>query len=157
MDKRKLVEKPISRLLDVSSSAPKKEKELWKYLKTIMGHRWHAQRHEDKYAEGIPDVSFGCRTINGWIELKCIAEWPQNKHTVVPVPITPIQKQWLFDRRFHAKNIFVLLRVGRSEFLLFDQFSELGQTTQENLRNIAKKIWKRDIDPDEFSWEIIHG
>ncbi len=71
------------------------EKNFWQYIDNKMGASWDAQRHEDKFTTGIPDVSYALFGTSGWIELKCLDAWPV-RNGIVKIPhLTAEQKLWL--------------------------------------------------------------
>lgn len=99
----------------------KPEQRMWGYLSGKMHGMWDAQRHEDRYSEDIPDVSFaltvgnrGIVGVDGWIELKTIPAWPASLKTMVNIPhLTSGQVNWM-ERRGSAGtgSVFMLLAVG---------------------------------------------
>ena len=96
------------------------EANLWKWLRDGMGSRWHAQRHEDKYSSGIPDVSYAIDGADGWLELKYLPAWPKRQETPVKIGLSEIQRHWLTCRgRAGAGRCFVLAKIGRGDVLLF--------------------------------------
>lgn len=72
------------------------------------------QRHEDMLAAGIPDVSYGAHSVQGWIELKCVKKWTRNG---VKVPWRPGQREWLVQRGKHGDRCWLLMRIGKINFL----------------------------------------
>lgn len=92
----------------------KPEQRQWDYLRGQMAGRWDAQRHEDRYCQDIPDVSFGLQGIDGWIELKTIKAWPKRVGTPLNIPhLTAGQVNWIEARYAHGgRNSFLLLAVG---------------------------------------------
>lgn len=66
----------------------KPEQLAWVCMRREMTGRWVAQRHEDRYSKGIPDVSFVLTDGRaGWIELKAAR-----------FIIAPEQVQWMVER-----------------------------------------------------------
>lgn len=99
----------------------RRENTFKKYLMRKMGTSWDAQSHEDKYSLGIPDLSFGARGVNGWIELKQIPTWPKLEHGLAkPDKYTSIQLNWLRNRNKKGGHCFVMVKVGKDEIFLFD-------------------------------------
>lgn len=88
-----------------------KESNLWKHLKSVMEGRWHAQRHEDKFQPGIPDVDYGYRGVNGWIELKVAQEWWPKRGGPLPSLWSTDQVRWLKRRWEHGGPVFSLIQV----------------------------------------------
>lgn len=99
----------------------RRENTFKKALLKAIGTRWHVQSHEDRYSEGIPDLSFGIECVNGWIELKQIEKWPINPETPAkPEKYTPEQVNWLKRRGKKGGHCFVFIKVEKSEYFLFD-------------------------------------
>lgn len=74
------------------------------------------QRHEDKFAPGIPDISYCYRGKSGWIELKYLKNYPMHK-TVVNIPhYTPAQKLWAKKYIEKGGNYFLVLRIKNDCF-----------------------------------------
>lgn len=104
--------------------ATKAEQLMWDYLSGVMRGRWDAQRHEDKYSDSIPDVSFARGGVDGWLELKIIPAWPKKANTPINLShLRPGQVNWLEDRgRAGNGACYLLLAVGptpsKAEWLL---------------------------------------
>ena len=90
------------------------EQKQWQYLSTIMAGKWNAQRHEDKYSAGVPDVSYSMNGVDGWIELKTIESWPKNIKTTINIPhLKAGQVNWLEEfGKAGSGRMFLLLSVG---------------------------------------------
>jgi len=89
------------------------EQRLWDYLRRGMAGRWDAQRHEDRLAVGVPDLSYGCGGADGWIEMKAASRWPARESTPLRVELRPGQRAWLAARaRAGSGRCWILLRVG---------------------------------------------
>lgn len=56
----------------------------------------------------------------GWIELKYAKEWPKRGGPLKIKHFKPQQRAWLIRRRQAGGRAFVLLKVGASEWLLFE-------------------------------------
>jgi hypothetical protein len=128
------------------------ESHVWERLRSIMGDRWDATRHEDISGLGVPDVSFGVRgpdgPVNGWIELKYLPSWPKRSTTKVTVRHwTHEQRIFLSHRWHHGGRTWVLLAVGpphHHEWLLFrgvDYGLLKGTLTAEELKKRAWMYW----------------
>lgn len=129
-----------------------REQLMWASLRDNIGHRWHAQRHEDALAVGIPDVSYGANKVQGWIELKCLDSWPKRPDTIVRIEhYTPDQKAWLWLRGNAGGRCWLLLKVERT-WLLFShvQARQVGLLKQTDLRALATKVWESRLDGEEF-------
>lgn len=100
-----------------------RERALWLQLSAGMGSLWHAQRHEDRYSVGVPDVSFAMAELAGWIELKSLNR-PQ-RHTFDLPQLSTKQRVWM-TRRTECAGVghcFVLVRwvnAHGSEYVLHD-------------------------------------
>lgn len=137
----------------------RRENVLKKYLLRIMGTRWDVQSHEDQFSEGIPDLSFGCKGVNGWIELKQIAKWPSNFEGLAKSKkYTPEQVNWLMKRGRKAAHCFIIIKVGRDEYFLFDHTSARNiraGMTQRQYYIRSRKQWKGSINPNSLIKELI--
>ena len=119
---------------------------LWKYLSRVMGNLWEAQRHEDKYSTGIPDVSYAT-SHHGWIELKSVAVKDENR--VVKVPhFTAAQKAWAKRHGARCGKVWTLIRVNRHH-LLFGWWSvdRVGNMTLPEMIVESHGWWEGQIDP----------
>ncbi len=115
---------------------------MWQNLRDWIGGLWDAQRHEEKFASGIPDVSFGAAGVGGWIELKVLPKWPALDKPVKIEHLTPQQKNWLWLRGNAAGRCWLLLKIQK-EWLLFDHQTQrdIGKMTQMDMRKRARKVW----------------
>ena len=130
---------------------PDLEHKMWIRLREKIGPRWDCTRHEDKVNLGIPDVSWGAKGVNGWIELKAKEAWPVRYDTPVTIPDPERfahQKLFLYKR---GKGCWLLLKVGE-EWLLFDHVAaqEVGKLNKVMTCAMATKIWVGVPDPDQF-------
>ncbi|MBT9158767.1 MAG: hypothetical protein DDT26_00014 [Dehalococcoidia bacterium] len=136
------------------------EQKLWDDIRDAMVGRWHAQRHEDRYAQGVPDVSFGLgRTTEGWIELKCLGSWPgfhrpgpwnfANHH------LTPEQRNWMDQRIKHGLGrVFLVCRFGDEATLIW-RWAALAPllgvgTIQEIAAAASAQWWHGPIDGEDL-------
>jgi hypothetical protein len=77
----------------------------------------HAQAIENSAGVGTPDVW----TSAGWIELKELDGWPKRPTTKVKINhFTEEQRGWQRKHDFLGNRAFVLIKVGRLEWLLLD-------------------------------------
>jgi hypothetical protein len=119
-----------------------KEKSLWEMVSAAMYGLWHVQRHEDKHSVGIPDVSFGMKNFNGWIELKHLEKWPPSGNIIKIPHFTPQQANWLFDRDLSGGNCWLLLRVGNEYiFIRGKNVLEVGYVEEDAIRELADAIF----------------
>jgi hypothetical protein len=101
------------------------EATLWRYLRNgLRPLRVDLQRHEDIAGVGIPDVSYGARGVNGWIEDKYAKGWhkvrkyrPLEGAQAVTVRWRPGQREWLRRRGELGGRCWLFLRVGHENFL----------------------------------------
>lgn len=128
---------------------------LWGYLREGMRNWWDACRHEDSITTGVPDVSYGARGVQGWIELKVIAGWPGNAGTAVKIKhLAAWQRRWLTGRGKHGGgHVWLLLKVITPRtFLLFpwDRVYHIGRLNRIDLIDATCGIWFDRIDWTEF-------
>ena len=104
-----------------------RESALWSTLKRGMGKKWDATRHEDAAAVGVPDVSYGLRGYNGWIELKCLDKMPKDPGAIVKINhFTPLQRHWLMTRGKAGGLCWFLLKIENVEEYLLFNWTELA-------------------------------
>lgn len=78
---------------------------------------WSIQWHEDKYANYIPDVSFGAHGIDGWIEVKFRREPPKTLGHISHYTIG--QEDWLIERGQRGSGAcYLLVGTGAGHLLL---------------------------------------
>lgn len=131
----------------------KPENRLKKYLIKIMGTRWDIQSHEDRYSLGIPDLSYGAKGVNGWIELKQVKDWPMKPDTPVDLNhFTPLQVNWLRRRGKKGSRCYVLIKIS-NEYFVFSFLSAMslraGMTRKEFYEDCILS-WDGLIYPDEL-------
>lgn len=134
------------------------EKALWRYVSRGMRGRWHAQRHEDRYARGVPDVSFAVNGSSGWLELKHRGSW--GSATYVNLGLTMEQATWLKERGRHGGGgCYVLARVADDFLLLPHDFARelAGGMHVHTLRRACTGFWSRRIRWDEFTNCLANG
>ncbi len=106
---------------------------------------------------GTPDVE----CVAGWIELKYMREWPKRADTVVRFPkYTPQQRSWHKRRRSRGGNVWLLLKVGRMEWLIFDAAvaANLFDTlTRKQMEDIALMNWKKGLTAEDLKKIIQQG
>lgn len=90
-------------------------------------------RIENVVGSGTPDVNYN----DGWIELKYLDAWPARENTPVRIDhFTPQQKAWLVRRSNAGGKAWLLLKVGKTDWLLFDGMTAarfVGQITKQEL------------------------
>lgn len=133
------------------------EERLWEYIRNGMKHKWEAQRHEDKYSTGIPDISYSTNH-HGWIELKYLKSKPSGHDTVMRIKhYTAQQRNWLKKHGRKGGKCFILLQVDKCYMIFtWDQCAIVGSTNYDGHINVAKKIWQHSINWDELL-EILNG
>lgn len=106
-------------------------------------------RVENPMQPGTPDVN----TRLGWIELKFAVEWPPRGGPLRLDHFTKQQRVWLTRRRRAGGNAKLLLKVGDSEWLLFDGTVAavfLGYEPRERLYEIVLARWTRKPTLEEL-------
>ncbi len=104
---------------------------------------WDAVAVENSALPGTPDIE----CMLGWLELKCLDAWPKHKEVGQPVLIphyTPQQRVWLLRRTRKGGVAVLLLKVGASEWLLFDGWTAarlVGRVSATRLREEAYRHW----------------
>lgn len=132
------------------------EQSLWRYIREGMEGRWHGQRHEDKLARGVPDVSYGIelddKPVNGWLELKQV-----NGERFKNPGLSLDQVRWLEKRGATGGRCYLL--VGTTDayylfpwnvvYLLFE-----GESEWEEVVGLASAIWDDHINFNELAAEL---
>ena len=126
---------------------------MWGKLRSTVfrGAGVHAVRIENKIAPfGVPDVNYcflnheGGRG-EGWIELKEVPRWPKKPETIIKVDhYTKDQQNWARARIAVGGTVWLLLKVGRSDWLLFwgtDAIGVVGEVNKEGLYAAATVYW----------------
>lgn len=72
-------------------------------------------RIESVVGSGVPDVNY----VHGWIELKYEHEWPKRGGPLRLKRYTKEQKAWAVKREAAGGRVYLLLKVGETEWLLF--------------------------------------
>jgi hypothetical protein len=113
-------------------------------------------KHADQFTSGVADLSAHLREIDRtvWIELKALDEWPKRARTKVVFELDELQRDFIWERRG-----WLFVRVRR-EYLLFNYIAtnnlvDTTLATQENLRLVAKRIWKNSVNWKEFKQCLI--
>lgn len=99
---------------------------------------------------GIPDVSLA----NCWVELKYMPKWPARATTPLRIDhFTVDQRNWHRARRRAGGRSYVLLKVGKNDWLLFDgavAAMHLGFCTQIMLATYTLARWTRSPTKEEI-------
>lgn len=99
-------------------------------------------RIESPMTLGVPDVNY----TFGWIELKYKEKWPARGGPLKLEHYTKEQKIWAVRRAKAGGRIFLLLKVGAMEWLLFrgEVAAEvLGKLSREELYRNVEARWVR--------------
>ena len=101
-------------------------------------------RHEDEMTVGIPDVSYSCPGIHGWIELKALHNWPKRESTPVRFPkFKPAQRRFLVNRGELGGFCFFMAVVERDVIVIdWSQLEVVGELNKEGLVGIAQYYHK---------------
>lgn len=99
-------------------------------------------RIESPIIPGIPDVN----VTLGWIELKYASRWPPRGGPLRLDHFTPEQRAFLVKRAKAGGGAWLLLKVGRDEWLLFKGLIAalyLGHEPRERLYEMVVARWTR--------------
>lgn len=129
------------------------ENRLKQHIVDKMGTRWDVQSHEDQFSVGIPDLSYGARGINGWIELKRVLSWPKRPDTIVKMEhFTANQVNWLRRRGKKAGHCYLLIQVA-AEYFVFS-FHEARRVragiTRQEFSELCILHMVGTLDPDRL-------
>lgn len=99
---------------------------------------------------GTPDVAY----VGGWIELKELDKFPVRPTTPVRVRhFTPEQRAWHVAWEHHGGVSWVLLKVGKFDWLLFRgsvAADILGNVVRSELESAAVLIMRSGLDREEL-------
>lgn len=90
------------------------------------------QAVESAVSPGMPDINW----VGGWIELKCVAEYPKRAETPIRVPhYTPQQKSWALRREAAGGKVHLLVKVD-SDWYLFrtPESVQVGELTAQQMK-----------------------
>lgn len=99
-------------------------------------------RVENPMVPGTPDVSI----VPGWIELKYAERWPPKGGPLRIDHFTREQRAWITKRVKAGGNVWLLLKVGEHEWLLFKGLIAalyLGHEPRERLYEMVVARWTR--------------
>lgn len=109
---------------------------------------------ENPCRPGTPDVNY----IEGWIELKWLADWPKRATTTVRIEhFTPQQRVHLARRWEMGGNAYLLLQVAQDWLLFTGDIAAriVGRATRSELEAAAKAQWVRpnlaDVLPPQLT------
>lgn len=136
------------------------EADLWEETRNGMLTKWHAQRHEDKYSTGIPDVSYGIgKRAEGWIELKYLKRLPEMTEKPWDFKYdhyTSDQRNWMRLRQRHGPGrVFLMCRFGDTLTAIWNiaRIQDLlGKAPLETIIKAANaQWWHHDVDYGELA------
>lgn len=114
---------------------------MWEAIRPVL-KKLDPVRIESHMTGGVPDVNY----TQGWIELKYADRWPPRGGPLRVDHFVTSQRTWHVRRRLAGGRSFVLLKVGASEWLLFDgavAADLLGKVVRERLYEVCKARWTR--------------
>ena len=117
------------------------EAAMWDSLRPVI-RSLDPVRVENPIVPGTPDVNYN----HGWVELKFAERWPPRGGPLRVDHFTRQQRTWLTRRRKAGGLAFLLLKVGETEWLLFDgavAAAMLGQVPRERLYEVCVARWTR--------------
>lgn len=127
----------------------KPEQAMWDALRPLLAPV-DPYRVENHIIPGMPDVNY----VDGWLELKYLAEWPKKADTIVRLEhFTSQQRVWIMKRAEAGGLVFVILKVGQREWLLFDgrvAVRLLGNVIRERLYKVCRARWERKPTSEEI-------
>lgn len=123
---------------------------MWQPLRPVMVRAGlDPCRIESPISSGVPDVNY----THGWVELKYSPQWPPRGGPLRIDHFTPAQRGWLTAREKAGGRAFLMLKVGRKEWLLFHgtvAARYLGNVPREELYEICAARWTRLPRPEEL-------
>lgn len=119
----------------------------------------HAQRIEDAFSLGIPDLNLCHNGAECWIEFKRRLEYPERASTRVlgNEGLRPEQLVWLLSRQAAGGKVLVIVRVAKDYYMFDDHFRVLNSMTQEQMKMYAVAWWSGAFDASKILWWLHHG
>lgn len=109
----------------------------------------HALAVENPVCPGTPDVNY----VEGWLELKSLAAWPDDPITPLSVGhFTPQQRLWLRKREIAGGRIHMLLKVADDWLLISGAAAAtyVGKANREFLVSVSDKVWEGGLNEKEL-------
>lgn len=129
------------------------EKSMWKAIQPVLAAAGLDPIRVENGAVGIgtPDVNI----VTGWIENKYAKRWPPKNGPLRLDHYTPMQRAWAIRRHRARGRVWLLLKVGDKEWLLFRgevaaQHLGYDHATREHLYSIALAVWQRKPNSEEL-------
>jgi hypothetical protein len=129
------------------------EQLMWDAVRpTLVSAGLHPCRVENACETGMPDVNYS----HGWIELKCLKEWPKRAKTLVAIDhYTKEQRAWAMRRETCGGRVYLLLKVGASHYILLRGRHAaiwVGKMNKEELLKSAIAHWEDGIPNNFAEW-----
>lgn len=130
------------------------ESKFWKNINGMLAAEWDANRVDNKLNPGFPDVSYGMRGKNGFIELKYLKKWPKHPHTAIDFGSSfRTQRHWITRRHAYGGLCFLFLWVETPspEWLLMDGDGVANlphKFTRGDLTKQSAYCWRDWIDQE---------
>ena len=132
------------------------ESDIWNKLKSVtQGKPIHMQRHEDKHAGGVPDVSYGHRKGQGWIELKSLPHIPFDWNQKIDLDLRSDQANWLYNRGRLTHSCFLLVEFEAEELYYVFSWKDVLKITGWNYYEYHSQALKV-MDNNSFTWFNFH-
>jgi len=126
---------------------------MWEALRPVMKPLDPVRIESRDTGSGIPDVNY----IEGWMELKAVGRWPPRGGPLRVDHFTTEQRTWLTRRNLAGGKAFLMLKVGKDEWLLFEGRTAaalLGYEIQARLYEVCKARWTR-LPRTEELWKCL--
>lgn len=127
-----------------------REQSMWSAIRPAMKEAGlDPERIENQVGSGTPDVNIK----SGWVELKAAERWPPRGGPLRLPHYMPQQKAWAI-RRIHCGGcVWLLLKVGKADWLLFwgvDAARVLGKVPRAELEDTALQVWAKKPTAEEL-------
>ena len=113
-------------------------------------------RIENLVVDGMPDISYCIKGVDGWIEMKSPAA-PKRKTTPVlksQHKLLQSQKNW-FKRQYNAGGIAYILICMRSRWILMDGAYADKVNDMTMIELINDSTWKAETPIFDGQWETL--
>ncbi len=126
------------------------EGRMWQTLRPLLAGLDPQRIESPSTGQGIPDVNLA----QCWVELKYLPDWPKRATTLVRHQHwTTDQINWHRARRLAGGRSYLLLKVGKNDWLLFDGLmaaEHFGHLCRADLHRITIARWTRTPTRDEL-------
>ena len=128
------------------------ERALWHLVRKHLGDTMHLQRLEDKFAVGVPDLSYAEDGVEGWLEFKHRPAYPTRSSSDMKF-LSSGQRMWQAQRlATGVVRIWNLIQIDRDYHLVHGSKATIlwAGITEKQMWKAAHSSWKGRLVPQEL-------